>query len=270
MSKPRVFLSHIHEERELAQVVKDELLDGHLLGVADTFVSSDNGVNIGGQSWLKNVEDALQHSCVFLILASPVSVLRPWVNIEAGAGWVRQLMAAAAGNDEIYVMPLCHSGQAMSSLPKPWDTLNAVELGTIRGLQEILNVVGRVAKLRIPQPNFDSLRERITVLERYYSYFSRIEQSVCRVLTLFPGFRQVFEGRVSPPNLASSGFNLAPHDVGSIERDLSHLASEGLLVFRKNGTMSSVSAGGSVTLTELSMNVTVKYLTEVLGRITLP
>jgi hypothetical protein len=136
--KPLVFISHITEESEMAILLKDEIIENNLLGSVDIFVSSDRRVNTGGQSWLKNIENALQKASVFPILTSPNSVKRPWINIEAGAGWLRQLQSYSSNGDPIFVMPLCHSGQKVSSLPKPWDTLNAIECCTVSGLQEIL------------------------------------------------------------------------------------------------------------------------------------
>jgi hypothetical protein len=106
MSKPKVFVSHIHSEEELAKVVSNDLLDPHLLGALDVFVSSDSATNPGGTSWLNNVEDNLREAEVLLILASPFSIDRPWINVEAGAGWVRYLQARAAGTEPVSVMPL--------------------------------------------------------------------------------------------------------------------------------------------------------------------
>jgi hypothetical protein len=42
MSKPKILLSHVEEENELARLIKDDLIDKHLLEVVDVFVSSDS------------------------------------------------------------------------------------------------------------------------------------------------------------------------------------------------------------------------------------
>jgi len=162
MSKSKVFLSHTHSEQELATKIKDELLDPHLLGALDIFVSSDSTTNLPGTSWLHNIEDSLTMANVILILASPSSIQKPWINIEAGAGWIRYLQARDHGGTPVYVMPLCHSGLSPGELPLPWSTFNAVELRTQGGLHNILDTCARAAGLgRSPKPDLSELLENI-------------------------------------------------------------------------------------------------------------
>jgi hypothetical protein len=168
MPKPKVFLSHIHSEKELAMKLRDELLDQHLLGALDVFVSSDSSTNLPGTSWLKNVEDSLATAQVILILASPLSIERPWINLEAGAGWIRYLQARDHGGTPVYLMPLCHSGLNPGQLPLPWSTFNAVELRTQGGLHAVLDTCARAAGLgRSPQPDLSTLLKDISKLEEY-------------------------------------------------------------------------------------------------------
>lgn len=266
-TKPLVFISHITEEQELAAVIKDEIIETNLLGCVDVFVSSDSRVNSGGQSWLKNIEDALQRATVFIILASPQSINRPWINIEAGAGWVRQLQANAASQKNIYVMPICHSGQSLSSLPKPWDTLNAVECNSVSGLQEIINIVGTSASLtKIPKPNFDTVRAKISGLELKYSYFSKIESSVNSILSLFPIFKVAFLGQV-PQGQIVMGQKLSQHDINTVHKHRAYLESEGLIVFQMGGVQQIIGGPNSGTWVEAGMNVTPKFMATVSGKI---
>lgn len=58
-NKPLVFISHITEEKDLALLIKDKIIDEFLLGSVEVFISSDSRVNTGGQSWLKNIEYSL-------------------------------------------------------------------------------------------------------------------------------------------------------------------------------------------------------------------
>ena len=269
-TKPLVFISHITEEQDLAVLIKDEILEANLLGCVDVFVSSDSRVNSGGQSWLKNIEDALQRASVFLILASPASIVRPWINIEAGAGWLRQLQAQGGEMKPVYVMPLCHSGQHASKLPKPWDTLNAVECNSIKGLQEILNIVGTTANLtKIPKPNFDVQRGKIADLEMRYSYLKKIENAIVEIITTFPQFKPVFLGQV-PPDKMVRVEKLPQHEVDNLYRARQHLEGEGLIIFRLGGVHRIVGGSDTGTWTELGMSVTPKYMADVLGKITLP
>jgi hypothetical protein len=114
VSKAVVFISHISEERDIAQALKG-LVELSFLGLIDVFVSSDaNSIKLG-RKWLDNVTAALKCCNVEIVIASPTSVKRPWVNFEAGAGWVR----------DVPVIPLCHSGMTPSSLPTPLSELQA-------------------------------------------------------------------------------------------------------------------------------------------------
>lgn len=108
MARPLVFLSHITEEAAFAQVVKT-VVEDHLLNGVELYISSDPSINRGGDQWFRNVEDSLVQCSALLMVVSPVSIQRPWVNIEAGAAWMRHLQAHG-GAARFPVMPLCHTG----------------------------------------------------------------------------------------------------------------------------------------------------------------
>ncbi|PWW84198.1 hypothetical protein CYK95_04780 [Clostridium perfringens] len=99
MNKPIVFISHITEEKELAYKVK-ELIEESFLEMMEVFVSSDGESITAGDRWLDNITNSLTSCVIELILCSSESIKRPWINFEAGAGWIRK----------IPVIPLCHSG----------------------------------------------------------------------------------------------------------------------------------------------------------------
>ena len=51
-----------------------------------------------------------------IVVASPDSLSRPWVNFEAGGGWFKGLDLLA----------ICHSGQQKSRLPPPLSDFQAI------------------------------------------------------------------------------------------------------------------------------------------------
>jgi hypothetical protein len=53
-----------------------------------------------------------------IVLLSPASLARPWINFEAGGGWMRGSR----------LLLLCHSGQRKSDLPAPYSHVQALEL----------------------------------------------------------------------------------------------------------------------------------------------
>ena len=114
--KPRVFLSHISDEASLADILKKHLLKD-FLGLIDVFVSSDEASIETGENWLDAIEEALKTAKIELILCSTASVKRPWINFEAGAGWLRGLP----------IVPICHTGLQPAELPMPLLVLQAIE-----------------------------------------------------------------------------------------------------------------------------------------------
>lgn len=68
-----------------------------------------------------------------IVIASPTSVKRPWVNFEAGAGWIR----------DVPVIPLCHSGTTPASLPMP---LSEVQAALATDKEELARLVPVLAE----------------------------------------------------------------------------------------------------------------------------
>lgn len=132
MADKLVFISHITEEKELAQAFK-EMVERAFLGLFDVFVSSDAESIPMGKRWLGEIEAALKHCVVEIVVCSPHSVKRPWIQFEAGAGWLR----------DIPVIPLCHSGMTPSKLPIP---LNMLQGATATDAVDVENVLAVLAK----------------------------------------------------------------------------------------------------------------------------
>lgn len=113
--KPIVFISHIAEERSIALALQ-ELLQKSFVGLIEVFVSSSPNSIGPGREWLRKIRGALEDCVVVIVLVSKESVRRPWINFEAGAGWIR----------DISVIPICHSGMTVEQLPMPLKALQAI------------------------------------------------------------------------------------------------------------------------------------------------
>ena len=116
--KPRLFLSHIHEEAALARVLK-KWTQKSFLGQCDVFVSSDKDSIPAGSKWFDKIGEALAESRIFVVLCSPESLQRPWINFETGYGFAKG----------VEVLPVCHSGQKKGELPRTLSEFTAVEIG---------------------------------------------------------------------------------------------------------------------------------------------
>ena len=112
-----IFISHAVANAELARSVADALEDRG----ATTFLSSRAGDIRADEDWLPEVERALQESDAYLVLLTPESISRAWVNFEAGAAWFsgKQLVFAgirALAHEEI---PLPVAARQVYALDDP-------------------------------------------------------------------------------------------------------------------------------------------------------
>ncbi len=174
MKKPIVFISHITEEKELAIELK-HLIEDSFLGMLEVFVSSDKDSVASGSRWLDNITDALKNCAIELILCSPESVKRPWINFEAGAGWVRG----------INVIPLCHSGMEVSKLPIPLNLLQAVKISEIPSLKLIFPVLATAIDAVCPIIAFDDFIDNVKQLEEKYTYWNKINNGLTEFATKY-------------------------------------------------------------------------------------
>jgi hypothetical protein len=142
----RIFISHISEEASVAAQLKVTLTND-FLGLLEVFVSSDTESIAAGEEWLTSIHRELRESSVFLVLCSPTSILRPWINFEAGAAWMR----------DIPVIPLCHGGLRPRDLPMPLSTRQGLALNDAEGLRRLYSRIATVLSCQIPQRSFDAL-----------------------------------------------------------------------------------------------------------------
>lgn len=183
MSQALLFLSHIHEEKDLATIVKSAI-EGEFAGFVEVFVSSDGTSIPAGANFLKRIEDGLVNCIGALYLISPNSINRNWINFELGAIWIRNAISIRASEPEIPLLPLCHSGIMPSELPQPANNLNAIIANQSSQLEfafrSIQSAVGGKGTLRT---DFDSLAQEVIQFERKYTLIKNIGE-VLRLLEL--------------------------------------------------------------------------------------
>lgn len=169
MADKLLFLSHIHEEKDLALIIKNAL-ENEFSGFVDVFVSSDGKSIPAGANFLKKIEDGLVGCIGALYLISPISVKRNWINFELGAVWVRNVISVRNGGAEIPALPVCHSGISPSGLPQPLNNLNAIPANQAAKLEfafsSLQAAVGGKGKLKT---DFDELAGEISKFEKQYT-----------------------------------------------------------------------------------------------------
>jgi hypothetical protein len=139
-TKMRAFLSHISDEAVEARALKKAL--EHALQGSEVFVSAAD-IHLG-DAWLREIDAALTDAKVVVVLCSPSSVRRPWLNFESGSGWTRR----------IPVIPVCHKGMRKDRLPDPMGIFQGIEL---TGSDSCRELVERLAALLdvAPAADFD-------------------------------------------------------------------------------------------------------------------
>lgn len=169
--KKLVFLSHITEEQELANLFKGFLEDS-FLGMIEVFVSSNEDSLPAGTNWLDDITKALKECAVEVLLCSKESIGRRWINFEAGAGWVRG----------IPVIPLCHSGLARDQLPPPLSSRQAANASDPDHVRRVFASIAAALGSATPTPDFDKFTESVKVLEERFTFWTQME----RFMEMFP------------------------------------------------------------------------------------
>ncbi len=165
--KPLIFISHITEEKEIASALKS-LVESTFLGMIQVFVSSDPMSIKMGRRWLDEITDALSKCAVEIILASPSSVHRPWINFEAGAGWIRK----------IPLIPVCHSGMTPSRLPAPLVSLLAATANKDDEMKRILPALAEAVGSAIPEVDFSSFVATVEKYEKTSKQIADLEATI--------------------------------------------------------------------------------------------
>ena len=142
----QIFISHITEDAGIAAKLKLRMSED-FLGQVTVFLSSDTESIAAGEEWLKSVSDALRNSSIFVVLCSPISIMRPWVNFEAGAAWMK----------DIPLIPVCFSGLRPRDLPMPLSARQGLELNDAQGLRSLYDRIAQVLRFQPPARDYDAL-----------------------------------------------------------------------------------------------------------------
>jgi hypothetical protein len=150
IQKPVLFISHITEEKKIAKAFAD-MVEHSFLGMVEPFVSS---IPIG-KEWLAKIYDDLRRAEVGVVICSPASVRRPWINWESGSMWIR----------EKYVVPLCHSGMTYGDLPYPLASLQAGMATDVESLKQVMPHIAKAIGCTMPKIDFAGFIEVVKEYE---------------------------------------------------------------------------------------------------------
>lgn len=181
MDKPYVFISHITEESKLAELFKTHIQQD-FLNLIEVFLSSDNASISVGSKWLNDVDAALKVAKVELIICSEESIKRPWINFEAGAGWVRG----------IPVVPVCHTGLRVVDLPIPLNMLQAIEANNAQDIEKIYRLLAGQLGSAKPNGAFHEIAKSVSDFEHEYGVVRVVRAAVLALISHLPDLRHIF------------------------------------------------------------------------------
>jgi|GEM_PF-1525623 len=203
--RKKIFLSHIHEEKNLALLIQSAI-EKEFSGFVEVFVSSDDKSILAGTNFLKRIEDMLKNTSGGIFLISHRSVKRNWINFELGAIWISGIKDVL-----IPAIPFCHSGLAPKDLPSPLNSLKAIKANdeveleqAFCTLQQVFGVKGKL------KTDFTILSDQIKNIERKNILCSRLARIISvfvgdKFFELLPEWEKVSKG--STIELRKSGVN---------------------------------------------------------------
>ncbi|HKO19195.1 MAG TPA: TIR domain-containing protein [Acidobacteriaceae bacterium] len=146
MAKPIVFISHIHEDAQLARCLK-EFLDDAFLGAFSIFVSSDGASIRAGDRWSSAIENALSDASIVLALISPEAKERRWILFECGGAYFARKP----------VVPICCRQFLISGLTPPLSWLQAIDGSDAASVGRLIDTVAQSHDLRPPRCDVSAL-----------------------------------------------------------------------------------------------------------------
>lgn len=130
---PRVFLSYTSDDSELAERL------AHALESNGIETWWDKWCITGGDSLRQKIDEGISTCTHFLVLLTPRSINKPWVNQEMDAGLVRKL------NDQCRFLPV-RSELPASSLPPLLSGLHSPEVGADEDITQLINDIYGVSR----------------------------------------------------------------------------------------------------------------------------
>jgi hypothetical protein len=141
-----IFISHIAEEQAIALRLQ-ALFQAALSPTVPVFVSSDYKSIESGDKWYEAILHGLKRSQIVVVLLSPASIDRRWINFEAGIG--------IAQNSR--VIPVVSRGLQKNEVGQPLGQLHARALGESDDLRALIDDIGTICNLSAsaePIPDF--------------------------------------------------------------------------------------------------------------------
>ena len=130
---PKVFLSYSHDDKDIASQLAGTLQENGI----DTFI--DNWCIRAGDSIRKKIDEGIEECTHFLVLLTPNSIGKPWVETEMDAGFVRKIEGKCSFIPVRYNLPV-------TELPATLRGLLSPEIKSALDANELVNDIHGVNK----------------------------------------------------------------------------------------------------------------------------
>ena len=155
MKRPKIFISHISEETELANELKIFIEEKFLNALEVFSSSSDDSIQLGDE-WITVIKNSFEESKLIILLCSPISILRPWINFEAGAGWIKN----------VPVIPMCHSGLEPGQLPFPISIFHGGKLNKEKDIEKLFKKIADILFMNPPKTKDEEFENAVLKFEK--------------------------------------------------------------------------------------------------------
>jgi TIR domain len=150
----RVFISFSGDDVKIAEYLTNVL--NHVFAGQARFFCSSVGLE-SGALWLNTIRNEIQAADAILVLLSPRTFQRPWINIEAGAFW-------ASGKS---IHPLLHGGLSAGDLHRPLSDYQGVDINSVRGIQGLMAILAEHMNMSYPPPyDAASICQQVNLMDR--------------------------------------------------------------------------------------------------------
>jgi len=167
-----IFISHAAANSRLAGAFAEALMAAR--GDVKTFVASRPGDLRADKDWLRGIERAVQDADAYVVVLTPESVLRPWVNFEFGAAWFsrRQLIfvrVQALSPDEIPLPISSRQVYALDDIDQLRAIFQALEV-PLANAEELVRKLAREAAADVLTAYDEPAWEGIRLQDIFYAW----------------------------------------------------------------------------------------------------
>jgi|GEM_PF-1545843 len=140
-----IYVSYYTMEKSLAEEIK-RVIENYFRGVS-VFVSCCPDSLTPGEEWLPKIKESITKSKIMLLICSQSSLVRPWINFEAGCGWIKGKI----------IIPIYHSGVKAGQFQLPTEERQGLYLEDDAFVTSLFDAISKHLKVSMPNLKKDTM-----------------------------------------------------------------------------------------------------------------